>query len=393
MRFARNIKRLLGNLFRRHNIEATLDEELRGYVDELTERNIAKGMRPEEARRLAGVEAGGVEQVKEQIRQEWLGLGIESVLQDIRYAWRSLLRSPGFTFIVVATLVLGIGSALTMFSLMRAVLWRPLPYPEPDRIVAIQVDARNVHDTGATLGEVLDLKQRSHSFEQVSMIDTVDADLQYMGETEHLAAARVSDDFLPLLGANPAFGRRLDSRIDETISAGDRQPLAVLISDELWRRRFSSDRSVIGEVVLINNLGVRIAGVLPAGFRLLFDGSQQIDIWFPYRMNTTRQYRGVPIAARLKPGVTLGQANAELQKLAAQFEREHPEYYSSGKGWQASPFDHTLGAKIHFTAHRLQGRSHARCPPGAISSVWSSYLCTLDRLRECGQLNAGARFR
>src|SRR4051794_1910502 len=168
-------------------------------------------------------------QVKEDVRQVWIGKGIESALQDIRYACRSLARSPGFSVVVVATLALGIGANLTMFSLMRAVLWRPLPYPEPNRIVIIQVDARNVYNTGATRGELLGIKERSRSFEQVATIDPVDANLEYAGEVEHVAAASISDDLLPLLGARPVLGQMLDSRVD----VGNRQPLAILIGDEL----------------------------------------------------------------------------------------------------------------------------------------------------------------
>ncbi len=238
-----------------------------------------------------------------------------------------------------------------MFGLLRAVLWRPLPYPDAERIVAIRVDARNVPDTGATPGEVLDLKERSHSFEQVSMIDLADANLEYLGETEHVSAARVSDNLLPLLGAHPILGRLLDSRIDE----GKERPLAILISNDLWRRRFSADPTIAGKTVRVDNLDVQVVGVLPPGFRLFLtiDDAEQTDIWFPYRMSATRQFRGIPVVARLKPGVTLAQANAELETLAAQFEREYPEFYSGNKGWQASPFDRGSGSKLRFSARLL----------------------------------------
>src|SRR5580658_2996067 len=346
MRDIDKIKRLFGNSLRRRQAEDSLDAELRAYVEDLTCRNIAKGLSREEARRQAFVEADGLESIKEGVREAWLGNGIETTVQDVRYACRSLLRSPGFTAVVIATLALGIGSNLTMFSLMRAVLWRPLPYPETNRIVTIQVDARNRHDTGATMGEVFDLRERSRSFEQVSMFNTAEANLEYQGEMEHVTSASVSDDFLPLLGARPALGRTLDSRIDE----GKDQVLAVVISGELWRRRFFADPGVIGTVVRINNLDMQITGVLAPGFRLFFGDSEQIDVWFPSHIAPTRQFRGIPVGARLRPGVTLDQANAELETLAAQFEREFPDFYSGVKGWQASPADSGTGARVHFTA-------------------------------------------
>jgi putative ABC transport system permease protein len=334
-------------------MEDTLDAELRAYVEELTDRNIAGGLPRQEARRQALVEAGGIEQIKEKVREAWLGHGIETAIRDVRYACRSLLRSPGFTAVVVATLALGIGANLTMFSLMRAVLWRPLPYPEPNRIVVIQVDARNRKDTGATMGEVFDLKQRSRTLEQVSMVNTVDANIEYAGEMEHVTAASVSDDLLPLLGARPALGRTLDSRIDE----GKEWVLAIMISDELWRRRFSADPEVVGKGARVNNLDVQIAGVLPPGFRVFLpdtvDSMEQIDVWFPTRIGTSRRFRGIPVVARLRPGVTLGQANAELETLAAQFERENPDFYFGDKGWQASPADRGTSSQLRLSARLL----------------------------------------
>ena len=343
MRIANRIQRLFRNLFQKRGIEETLDAELRSYVEELTERNIANGMGREQAHRQALLEVGGVEQIKEQVREEWLGRGIETALLDVRYAWRSLRRSPGFAVVVIATLALGIGASLTMFGLMHAVLWRPLPYPEPDRIVMIEVDARKVSDTGATRAEVRGLRERSQSLEQVAVISPIDANLEYSGEMEHIAAAMVSDDFLPLLGARPALGRTLDARIDMGRQLGKQKVLAIVISDALWRRRFSADPGVIGKVVRVNNFDVGIAGVLPSGFRLFLPPSlnaqEQIDIWFPYDLGSADTYRGIPVAARLRPGVTLEQANAELQTLAGQFMRELPGAYASGN--------------LHFTARRL----------------------------------------
>ena len=354
MRIFKRIKRLVDNLAHRDRVEDTLDAELRSHVEELTDRNIAEGMHLEEAQRQAVLEAGGIEQVKEKVRDARLGHGIETMYQDIRYGCRSLARSPGFAVIVITTLALGIGANLTMFSLMRAVLWRPLPYPEPNRIVTIRVAARNVANTGATRRELLSLEERSRSFEAVSTIDEVDANLDYAGGSEHVPAAKISDNFLPLLGARPVLGRILNSRVD----ASEQQALAILISDQLWRRRFSADPSVIGKSIRVNDVEVQVAGVLPPGFGLFLPPSisdlQRVDIWFPYRIDPTVPYRGVPILARLKPGVSLEQANAELQTLATQFERENPGFYSGPNGWQASPFDRGPGAKVHFAARLLR---------------------------------------
>ncbi len=300
------------------------------------------------------IEAGGIDQIKESVRGAWLGQGIDTIFQDLRYAVRSLLRSPGFATLVIVTLALGIGANLTIFSLMRAVLWRPLPYPDPDRIVAIQVDARNVSNAGATRAELLGIQQRSRSFEQVSTLDPVDVNLSYAGEMEHVAAASVSDAFLPLLGVRPVLGRMLDSRRD----ASKEQALAILISDDLWRRRFAADPAVIGRAVRINDAAVQIAGVLPPGFRLFLPpsltDSERIDTWLPSPIDPTIPFRGIPLLARLKPGVTLDRANAELQTLAAQFERENPDFYSGVKGWQASPLDRGPGPKVVFIARILQ---------------------------------------
>lgn len=351
--FAR-IRRLLNNLVHKRSGEDTLDAELRAYVDELTNRNIGNGMHPEEARRQAAIEIGGIEQVKEDVRDIWLGSGIGTTYQDIRYACRSLSRAPGFTVTAIATLALGIGVVVAMFGLMRAVLWRPLPYPEPDRIVTIRVDARNVANTGATRRELLSLAERGRSFEAVSTIEEQDADLDYAGRSEYVRAASISDHFLALFGARLVLGRMLDSRTD----ASEQQTLAVLISEQLWRRKFSADPGIVGKGIRVNNAAVRIAGVLPAGFRLFLPPSitdlERADIWFPYRIDPTVPYRGVPIMARLRPGVTFEQANGELQALAAQFERENPGFYSGPNGWQASPFDRGPGAKVHFTARSLQ---------------------------------------
>ncbi len=266
-----------------------------------------------------------------------------SVFQDFRHALRALLRAPGFTLVVIATLSVGLGASITMFSLLRAVLWLPLPYPEPDRMVLIQVDARNVHDTGASPGELLDLKARSVSFARIATIEAMDAGLERGGETEHVRAAGVSDDLLPLLGARPALGRTPDSRNLD----------AVMISDALWHRRFGADERVLGQSLRVNGQDLRIAGVLAPGFRLFLApvvDEEQIDIWFPRAPDPSRKYRGVPLIGRLRAGVTTEQANAELATLVAQFAREYPAAYT----FASDPASLRKGdGRVRFTAKPL----------------------------------------
>ena len=348
MRLTAQIKRLFHNLFRRGELESVLDEELNTYMDEIAARKMSAGMAPAEAWRQARVEAGGVEQVKEEVREAWLGNTIETAVRDLRYACRTLRRAPGFTAVVLFTLALGIGGTVTMFSVMNAALWRPLPYPSPNRIVFVQFDARGIANAGAAPAEVLDLQARSTLLEHVSIFGGADANLEYNGEAEHVAAASVTDDLLPLLGADTAFGRPLNSRTD--IPGMVRN---ILISDSLWRRRFGADPAVVGREVSVNNLPMQIAGVLRPGFRAYLPASsnatENVDIWFPSGIENTRQYRGFCVIARLKPGATIAQANAELAALGADFVRENPDIYRHGK--------------LRITAQSLQGELTRQARP------------------------------
>src|SRR5579883_3119673 len=333
MRMMHRLKQIVRNFTRREEAEQALAAELRSHVDELTDRYFARGFSRDEARRLALIEAGGIEQVKEQVRDEWLGKGLESTWQDVRYACRSLIKkSPGFAAVIVLTLALGIGANLTMFSLLRAVLWKPLPYPNPDRIVKLRVDARQTPDTGATRGELRDLQEKSRTLEQLATIDAEDANLELGGEMIHVNAARISDNFLPLLGIRPALGRALDSRIEHS----QQKDLAMLISDALWRSRFGADPQVIGRTARINNLDAQIVGVLPSGLRLYLPPSvaaaEQFDVWLADPVDAALPYRGVPVIARLRPGVSVDQANAELQTFVQEFERRYPVAYAGGTG-------------------------------------------------------------
>ena len=227
-------------------------------------------------------------------------------------------RAPGFTAMVIADARAGHRRHLTMFSLMRGVLWRPLPYPEPDRSsrsrwTRATVPAPARHGRGCSYPKELQPLVRAgcdHRFP--------DANLDTRARWSTFGG-KLSDDFLPLLGVRPASGRLLDSRID----AGKQQALAILISDELWRRRFAADPGVIGTTVRINDLDMQIAGVLPPGFRLFLPPSvnnlEQIDVWLPDRIDqpsrtaASRSLRGsgrASLSIRRTPSSRCSQRNS-----------------------------------------------------------------------------------
>jgi predicted permease len=259
-----------------------------------------------------------------------VGQRLENVLRDVRHGWRALCRAPGYTVVVILTLTLGIGASVAVFSVQRSVLWRPLPYPDADRIMTIAVDVGGVTNAGATHGEMLDLREQSQLVDHVSTVFGVDGHVNVNGGIERVAAGMATDDLLPLLDAAPiAFGRLPNGAQDDSASA-----MRVVISHELWRRKFNSDPSVVGRSAQINNKTMEIVGVLRPGLRVFLPPStntaEQIDIWFPANIGRSRQGREYEVLARLKPGVTLQQAQTELDMLAARMVGDNPQAYPRG---------------------------------------------------------------
>ena len=329
-RLWRRLRGLAATLSGSRRPDRDLDDELSGYVEERTAKLIATGVSPGEARRRVLAEEGGLEAVKERTREVRAGALVATILQDLRYGVRTMRRAPGFSVIACLTLALGIGASIAMFTVMRSVLWRPLPYPQADRLIVLEVDARGVPNAGAAMGEVSDLRARSRTLEGLSVAIGVEAHVEVNGEVERVGAANVSDDLLPLLGARAALGRLLEARLDAGTPAS---PAAhgVVISDALWRRRFGADPHVIGRVVSINNGAREVVGVLAPGFRVFLPASigtlEHTDVWFSTDIGEARDYRDVSAIGRLAQGHALEEAQREVTALAAQFEREYPSVY------------------------------------------------------------------
>lgn len=259
---------------------------------------------------------------------------MSGLMQDLRYAFRTFIKTPGFTLLTVLILALGIGASVTMISIMNAVLWRPLPYPQADRLMVIEAHFGPVEAFGLAPAEVLEVRDSSRTLSQFAMANGVDAFLSVDGEMERVAAASASDDMLRLLGAVPlTLGRPLQSDID--VRSG--RVVGIVISHRLWDRMFRSDANVVGRHVEVNNLDMQIVGVLPANLRVWLPRSamwidEHVDLWFASPLESDWRNRGPVTLARLAPGATLRQAQSELDNLAARLMADHPDYYKNAVG-------------------------------------------------------------
>jgi putative ABC transport system permease protein len=263
---------------------------------------------------------------------------METLLQDIRYGLRLLLRSPGFTAVAIMTLALGIGANTAIFSVVNTVLLRSLPYQDPDRLVKIIMTSRGVggRDIGLSVPELDDLKSRAGIFDQVSVTWPADANLTGAERPERLEMMGVSPNYFSMLGAKAQLGRVFGSQ-DEAQGFAE----GVVISDSLWRRSFGKDPNILGHKLQLDNDPYTIVGVLPPEFR--HPGTTlttDVDIWATagFRANPfpkpTRIIRLLPGAiGRLKPGISLDQAQARLDTFSRELRTEYPDDYAARAQW------------------------------------------------------------
>ena len=343
-------------LGRRGRADHDLDDELRAYVRARTEWFERRGLAPAEAERAALLEIEGVEQVKERVRDVRLGSTLETVVRDVRYGARVLSRSPGYALVVIVTLALGIGVNAAIFSVVHAVLWRSLPYPDADHIVVVEADTRALPSAYAASGAVFDVRAQSRLITSLAEVEGRDASLLIDGAMERVAAARVTDDLLPLLGAAPLpLGRALASTED----AAGVVLKGVVISHELWQRRFQSDPRVIGRRLLVNNADVQVVGVMRAGFRLVLPvashAEERVDVWLPRNFSAAAVYRGLPMLGRVAPGASVNEAQAELDSLAASFSASHPSAYPNGLRLAVRPLTDAVTRDVKPALFALAG--------------------------------------
>jgi predicted permease len=304
------VRSVLRNLFLSRRVEADLDEEVRSHLEMMVEENIRAGMPPKDARRAARIELGGIEQVKEQVREERIGNWLRSVISDCRYGARQLHKNPGFTVVVVLTLALGIGATTAIFSVVYGVLLRPLPYSNSNRIMAVfEVTSKGRPSRLADLN-FDDFRDQSRSFQTIAKYNNYVVSVSGAWQPTRTTVAYVSPDFLKVFGIQPILGR--------DFSAGDAKKGAdptVLVSDGYWRQDLGSPPDLSQSHLKIDGAVFSVIGVLPAGFRFPAD----VELWLPADLdgeNPSRTSHNYNAVGRLRDGATVEQANRDISAIA-----------------------------------------------------------------------------
>src|SRR5580698_7397404 len=319
-RFRRRLRFLLSHSER----QRLLWEEMEFHIESMAEDFAAQGMTEVEARAAARRKFGNMTQKSEEARGVWLVRWWSDLAQDLRYAFRGMRRDAAFTAFVILIAGLGIGASSTVFSVVNALLLRPLPFRDPGRLVWIANQEWNTQ-----VSNFLDLREQNRSFSDLAgwgNHGTGDWQLTGTGEPERVTGVPVTQNLFSLLGVEPALGRSFTA--DECRQRAN-VPQAVLLSYGFWQRRFASDPSVVGSKLIFNNRAVTVAGVLPASFDFaaLFAPGTPVDIFIPWPLTDETNRRGntMTIVGRLRPGASVENARPEFTLLAKQMEIQHPE--------------------------------------------------------------------
>src|SRR3984885_5752957 len=357
MRYCRRLFAKLKNLFRRGHAEHELTREVAAHLTLLEDEFQRRGMSLDEARIEARRAYGGVEQAKQRHREERSILWLEQTFADLRYACRSLLKTPGFAAVAVLTLALGIGANIAIFAVVNAVLLRPLPFQHPEQLVRVfdDLNGAGAKDVGMSEPEFEDLRDRSGVFDNISALFPGSTALSGGDHPERIEFLGTSADYFQLLGAQAELGRVYGPR--------DAQPgfsESVVISDGLWKRQFGGDPHILGRRIRVDEDGYTIVGVMPPEFR--HPGQTltgDVEFWAacgfaadPLPSPPVRAQRLIPGAiARLKPGLTIQQAQQRLDALTAQLTQTYPKEYPASSRWSVrlEPVEETLTGSVRPT--------------------------------------------
>jgi predicted permease len=323
----------LRSLFHRTEVDADLDDELRDHIEQKAHLYVAQGVARDEARRRALLEFGGVAKRAEECRDARNVTWLEHFIADARFGLRTLRRSPGFSLVAILTLALGIGANTAIFSVIDAAVLRPLPYPEPNRVVEI-----NFYTAGNG-GSMNDGDSQQYVFwrDHATTLESVSAlfgslggfNLSGYSGAVHVSGMKVSHELFFAAGMQPILGRGFSR--EEDLPNG---PNVAVLSYGLWQSAFGADPNIVNRSILINGVPHQVIGVLPAQFRLesLMRAGENPEVYLPLQIAGAGSSDGsnYTILGRLKPGVTIASANADMDRVAVEYENEHPETVHPG---------------------------------------------------------------
>jgi predicted permease len=317
-------------LARRKQLDRDLEDEVAFHLAMREEKNLREGLPLGEARYAARRQFGNAASVKEMAREMWTFVSLESVWQDVRYGARLLAKNPGFTAIAILTLTLGIGASTAIFSVVNNVLLRPLPFPEPDRLVRLweanpkRGYARNVVNPI----NFLDWHEQNRSFGPMAAVAGGSANLNLGNAPITVPALAVTPEFFSALGVVPLLGRAFTD--DDGVPGHDSR---VILTYEFWQRQFGGDPAIVNRSMKVNDAPMQIVGVLPRGFVV---PNMKASLWMPFAFTRDSEFakrgRYLRVVARLKPGVTMQQAQQDMERMAAWTAQVRPDYNS---GWGA----------------------------------------------------------
>jgi predicted permease len=305
-------------LVRSRQMDRQIDDEIASHLAEATEEYVRQGLSPDEARRAARRSFGGVPQTKEVYQQVGSFMWLPELSRDLRFALRTLRKSPAYTLAASATLALAIAANTAMFSVLDAVLLRPLPYRAPEQLAMLWTEdpTQNLREGRSALWDVEQWRRQSQSFADMATFDSVGTLLTGADGVEQIVGASISPNLLSLLGVEPFLGRCVSA------AEADRQQRLVLISHRFWQARFGGSRDALGATLVLNGSPSEIVGILPADFQVAtFDA----DVWESH--STHRSVRGGQtwsVIARLRPGVSVQQAQAEMSTIARRVNDQLP---------------------------------------------------------------------
>jgi len=312
----------------RKSRQQQLNQELRAHLEMSARERITQGATPDEAARAARREFGNLALVETITRDQWTWTWLTNLTQDFRYAARTLRKNPGFTIIAVLTLALGIGANTAIFSVVNAVILHPLPFPKVSRLLDLCARSSLFDFThlGVSLPDLDDVRKSSTTLAAISPYQYTSHELVADGKPDRIESADISEDFFPLLGIQPLYGR---SFTKSDMQAGAR---VVILGNRLWRERFAGDKAAIGKSILLDDQPNTIIGVMPDLPQLDFATDSQL--WAPFapaaEQSAARQTHGFSVLAALNPRATIEQAQRELDTIAARLAASYPD---ADKGW------------------------------------------------------------